>query len=176
MLHDVTVADPGLDSAEIEALLRDVYVGEGFTDAAAAGALFAAPAVLERGRVLVARDRASGALSGMVIVVPPTSLACRFARVGETEMHLLAVAPPFRRTGVGGALVSAALEAARGDGAARMILWTQPAMTSAQRLYERSGFERVTARDFERSGRKFIVFERALEGADLASRISAGSR
>ncbi len=64
MLHDVTVADPALDSAEIEALLREVYVGEGFTDAAVARALFAASAVFERGRVLVARDRASGAISG----------------------------------------------------------------------------------------------------------------
>jgi hypothetical protein len=43
-----------------------------------------------------------------------------------------------------------------------MILWTQSSMSSAQRLYERSGFERVPERDFERSGRRFLVFERVL--------------
>jgi ribosomal protein S18 acetylase RimI-like enzyme len=160
MLHDVTVADPARDSAGIEALLRDVYVGEGFTEPAAASALFTAAAVFERGRVLVAREPSSGVLSGMVIVVPESSSARRFALRGETELHLLAVATPFRRGGVGGALVNAALDAARHDGARKMILWTQPSMTSAQRLYRRSGFERVTERDFERAGRRFLVFER----------------
>lgn len=98
----------------------------------------------------------------MVIVVPATSAAHRFAISGEVEMHLLAVAPAFRRMGVGDLLVRSALEAARSDGAVKMILWTQDSMADAHRLYERHRFERTPFRDFERSGRQFLVFERRL--------------
>jgi len=150
------------DSREIESLLREVYVSGGFTDAQVAASLFAAPAVLARGRVLVARALESKALAGMVIVAPATSPARVFAQSGEVEMHLLAVAPAFRRMGLGDLLVRSALESARQEGALKMLLWTQSSMKDAHRLYERHGFERATARDFERSGRQFLVFERHL--------------
>ena len=97
-----------------------------------------------------------------MIVVPATSPAHRLATIGQVEMHLLAVAPRFRRRGLGDLLVRAALATAREEGCHRMILWTQPSMASAHRLYERNGFERAPARDFEKAGRTFLVFERAL--------------
>jgi ribosomal protein S18 acetylase RimI-like enzyme len=162
MQFRVATANAGEDSREIESLLREVYVGGGFTDATAAGSMFAASAVLDRGRVFVARDEESNTLAGMVIVVPATSPARRLAADDEVEMHLLAVAPAFRRNGVGDLLVTRALEFARRDGIQKMILWTQASMTDAHRLYQRHGFERNAARDFENSGREFLVYERRL--------------
>jgi ribosomal protein S18 acetylase RimI-like enzyme len=157
---EVITAIPGEDSTDIESLLREVYVNGGFTESAIADSMFAAAAVFDRGHVLVARDFVTQKLAGMVVVVPATSNARRFASSGEVEMHLLAVAPDFRRMGVGDLLVKSALEAARADGARKMILWTQPSMSDAHRLYQRHHFERTPGRDFEKSGRSFLVFER----------------
>jgi ribosomal protein S18 acetylase RimI-like enzyme len=101
-------------------------------------------------------------LAGMVIVVPATSIARRLAAEHEVELHLLAVAPELRKAGLGERLVKAAVELGRARGASKMWLWTQPAMTAAHRLYEREGFTRVEALDFERGGRTFLVLERTL--------------
>jgi|KBSMisStandDraft_5_1062788.scaffolds.fasta_scaffold101066_3 ribosomal protein S18 acetylase RimI-like enzyme len=158
----VTSANEAEDAREMESLLREVYVDGGFTDSGVADSMFAATAVFNRGVVLVARDPESKKLAGMVIVAPATSAARRFSIDGEVEMHLLAVAPAFRRMGVGDLLVTSALEFARADGARKMILWTQSSMTDAQRLYKRHRFERTPDRDFEKSGRQFLVFERFL--------------
>jgi ribosomal protein S18 acetylase RimI-like enzyme len=158
----VITAIPEVDSSDIESLLRQVYVDGGFTESAIADSMFAATAVFSRGRVLIARDLETKKLAGMVIVVPAASNARRFAIDGEVEMHLLAVSPAFRRMGVGDLLVTSALESARADSARRMILWTQPSMTDAHRLYQRHRFERTPGRDFEKAGRLFLVFERYL--------------
>jgi len=158
----VATANPEEDSRDIESLLREVYVDGGFTEAAVAESAFAASAIFNRGRVLAARHLETKKLTGMVIVVPATSTACRFATGGEVEMHLLAVAPSSRRMGIGDLLVRSALNSARNDGARKMILWTQASMTDAHRLYERHRFERNSARDFEKSDRQFLVFERLL--------------
>jgi ribosomal protein S18 acetylase RimI-like enzyme len=158
----VITAIPGEDSADIESLLREVYVHGGFTESLAADSMFAGAAVFNRGHVLIARDLETQKLAGMVVVVRATSNARRFASSGEVEMHLLAVAPDFRRLGVGDLLVKSALDLARADGARKMILWTQPSMTDAHRLYQRHHFERTPGRDFEKSGRSFLVFERLL--------------
>ena len=158
----VITANPEGDSSDIESLLREVYVDGGFTESGAADSMFAATAVFDRGHVLLARDFETQKLAGMVVVVPATSIARRFAASGEVEMHLLAVAPAFRRMGVGELLVQSALESARADGAGKMILWTQPSMTEAHRLYQRHRFERTPGRDFEKAGRSFRVFERLL--------------
>jgi ribosomal protein S18 acetylase RimI-like enzyme len=150
------------DAHDIESLLREVYVDGGFTESTVADTSFEAPAVFKRGHVLIARDLETQELAGMVIVVPAISSSRRFATSGEVEMHLLAVAPAFRRMGVGDLLVTSTLESARAAGARTMILWTQSSMTDAQRLYERHRFERTPFRDFEKSGRQFLVFERFL--------------
>jgi len=156
----VDLANAAVDSKSIEALLQRVYVDGGFTDPALASSLFLAAAVFGRGSVLVARDPESSAITGMVIVVPPSSSARRLAAADEVEMQLLAVAPEYRKAGLGAALVEAALRFA--NGYEKMILWTQSTMKEAQRLYERHGFVRAPARDFDRAGRSFLVFERYL--------------
>jgi GNAT superfamily N-acetyltransferase len=158
----VITANPDEDSTDIETLLREVYVDGGFTESGVADSMFASNAVFSRGRVLIARDFETKKLAGMVIVVPASSNARRLATGEEVEMHLLAVAPAFRRKGVGDLLVTSALDSARMDGARKMILWTQTSMMDAHRLYQRHHFERTPARDFEKAGRSFLVFERLL--------------
>jgi ribosomal protein S18 acetylase RimI-like enzyme len=160
-------ATPQADAA-LEALLYETYVRGGFTDAILAGTLLAA-AVRARGEVLAARDRDS--LLGTVTLVAPGSPARRLATPEELELHLLAVKPDARRRGIGEALVRDALQRAEARGARGVVLWTQPMMDAAQRLYRRCGFERDASADFSRGARQFLVhryvFARA--GTDAGS-------
>jgi ribosomal protein S18 acetylase RimI-like enzyme len=156
-----SVDECGLPESALETLLHLVYVGGGFTDPAVADAMFRPTDVRARGHVLVAHT-AAGRLLGMAIVVAGGAPACRFAGPGEAELHLLAVHPEARGTGIGGALVEEAMVVARRDRATRMILWTQPPMEAARRLYARLGFTRVPALDFARGERSFLVLARQL--------------
>ena len=145
---------PQADEA-LEALLYETYVRGGFTDASLAETLLAA-AVRARGEVLAARDRA-GSLLGTVTLVAPVSPARRIATHEEVELHLLCVRADARRRGIGEALVRDALQRARAAGARGVVLWTQPTMDAAQRLYRRCGFERDASADFSRGARQFLV-------------------
>ncbi len=153
---------PRNDTA-LEQLLHDAYVPAGFTEAARATALFRADAVHARGSTFGAHD-ASGTLLGTVTLVLGGRAACRLAGAHELEIHLLAVRPVARGRGVGEALVTALLHAPEAQRASTAWLWTQPAMTSAQRLYRRLQFERVPSRDFRVGTREFLVFSRPLAG------------
>ena len=144
---------PQADSA-LEALLYETYVRGGFTDAILASSLLAA-AVRARGEVLAAHDRTD--LLGTVTLVAPSSAARRLATREEFELHLLCVRADARRRGIGEALVRAALQRAKAQGARGVVLWTQPTMAAAQRLYRRCGFERDTSADFSRGARQFLV-------------------
>jgi len=144
---------PQADSA-LESLLYETYVRGGFTDAILASSLLAA-AVRARGEVLAALDRTD--LLGTVTVVAPSSSARRLATREEFELHLLCVRSDARRRGIGEALVRAALQRAKAEGARGVVLWTQPSMEAAQRLYRRCGFERDASADFDRAARQFLV-------------------
>jgi len=146
---------------ELEALIRRVYVDGGFTRPDVASTLFAGASIRRRGRLLFLRD-ADHSLVGTVIVVAPDSPARRIATAGEAEMHLLAVSSERRNGGLGRILVDAALRRARHDGYSRMVLWTQPTMHAAHRLYERAGFLRAPERDMLHDGRPFIVYQMSL--------------
>ena len=145
---------PQADAA-LEALLYETYVRGGFTDAILAGTLLAA-AVRARGEVLAARD-GTDSLLGTLTLVAPGSPARRLATPEEFELHLLAVRPDARRRGIGEALVRDALRRAQREGARGVVLWTQPMMDAAQRLYLRCGFERDASADFSRGARQFLV-------------------
>ena len=145
---------PQADAA-LETLLYETYVRGGFTDAILADTLLAA-AVRARGEVLAARD-GTDSLLGTVTLVPPGSPARRLATPEELELHLLAVRPDARRRGIGEALVRDALRRAQREGARGVVLWTQPTMDAAQRLYLRCGFERDASADFSRGARQFLV-------------------
>ena len=157
----VPLDSTGRSDRDLEDLLTLVYVGGGFTEPSLADSLFAAASVRARGNVLVARDD-HGHLLGGVVMVPPGSPACRFAAAGEAELHLLCVRPDQQGRGIGSALVSAAIDAARAGGATRMILWTQSSMTVAQALYAKHGFSRLPGLDFARGERRFQVFARQI--------------
>jgi ribosomal protein S18 acetylase RimI-like enzyme len=157
----VIVGTHPIADGELEQLLYDVYVGGGFTDPAVAAQMFTAAAVRARGSLVTARTE-SGHLLGMVIVVAPGSAGHRLGGPHEAEMHLLAVTRSARGKGVGTALIAAAMGSARDLGLPAMVLWTQPAMIEAQRLYLAAGFARAPARDFRHGTREFMVFEAKL--------------
>jgi ribosomal protein S18 acetylase RimI-like enzyme len=78
-----------------------------------------------------------GAVAGFVRVVPPTPLACnRHVR----QIQGLEVAESARGRGVGRALLRAAYEACRRQGATRITLRVLAHNTPARALYEAEGF------------------------------------
>jgi predicted N-acetyltransferase YhbS len=152
-----SIADSAAADAALEALLYESYVGGGFTAPEVAATSLRAAAVRARGTVLVAQDEA-GAVLGTVTLVDSDSPARRLASAGEREIHLLCVRPDMRCGGVGRALVQEALVRARADGASGVVLWTQPTMHAAQRLYEACGFHRDPGSDFTAGSRPFLVY------------------
>lgn len=156
-------AAPGNASdRELWDLLCAVYVGGGFTTADMAPKVFAAEAVRARGSIITARERATGTLLGMIILVPPGGAARQVARDAEAEAHLLAVHPDARKAGIGRALVQELLALAAARGVQQLLLSTQESMHAAHALYESVGFARLPERDWERAGRRFWVYQRAL--------------
>lgn len=88
-----------------------------------------------RARVLVAED--GGALCGYAALVPLVAL-----QWGQraAELHHLWVEPDWRRRGVGKALIDAAIDAARADGAKTLSVGTHPDNCAAQAYYLALGF------------------------------------
>ncbi|MCT9009647.1 GNAT family N-acetyltransferase [Streptomyces rhizosphaerihabitans] len=97
--------------------------------------------------VLVAVD--GDRVLGSVTFVADGSPMADFARAGEAEIRMLAVARAARGRGAGEALVRACVERARAvAGCERVVLSTQGTMHSAHRVYERVGFTRTPDRDW----------------------------
>ncbi|MEV7143321.1 GNAT family N-acetyltransferase [Streptomyces tauricus] len=92
---------------------------------------------------------ARGRLLGGVTFVPAGGPMAEVSRDGEAEIRMLAVAKDARGRGVGTALVRACVDRARATaGCAAVVLSTQRTMHSAHRIYERLGFTRDPARDW----------------------------
>ena len=99
--------------------------------------------------VLVAVD-ADGAILGCVTYVPDhLSRLAELEVSGEAGFRMLGVAPEAMGRGVGRALVEACIALAREAGRTGIAISTAPEMAAAHRLYERLGFRRAPARDFE---------------------------
>jgi ribosomal protein S18 acetylase RimI-like enzyme len=99
--------------------------------------------------VLVAVD-AGGRILGSVTYVPDH--LSRFAELeapGEAGFRMLGVAPESMGRGVGRALVEACIALACEAGRAGIAISTSPDMSAAHGLYERLGFRRAPARDFD---------------------------
>ncbi|MFN2483840.1 MAG: GNAT family N-acetyltransferase [Candidatus Limnocylindria bacterium] len=75
-----------------------------------------------------------------------------YAEGDETDagwVRILAVSPDYQRRGIAAALVAECVARARRDGRRRLLLHTTAPMQTAQRLYERLGFSRLTELDWE---------------------------
>jgi len=150
------------DWSEALAVLHRVYVGEGYTTAERGLSMQRREKLEPAGDLLVAVD-ADGLIGGAVLYLHAESALRQFAREGEREFRMLAVHPDARGTGAGEALVRACLERAMNAGAKGVVLWSQPRMLAAHRLYERLGFVRAPERD-EPDDRGFtrLVFVKSL--------------
>jgi GNAT superfamily N-acetyltransferase len=100
--------------------------------------------------IYVAVDPATGQVIGGATYVPgPSNPMSELEREGEAGVRMLAVAPEAQGKGAGTALVQALVARARADGRRGMALYTLAAMAAAHRLYERYGFRRDPARDWQ---------------------------
>ncbi|HEU4412608.1 MAG TPA: GNAT family N-acetyltransferase [Polyangiaceae bacterium] len=86
-------------------------------------------------------------------------------RVGdELEILFVATGPGFRRRGVGRMLVAAAVDGARGEGAARVVLEVARRNEGARRLYEAMGFrEEGGRRGYYADGDDAVLMGRSVE-------------
>lgn len=99
--------------------------------------------------VLVAVDGDTEAPLGCVTFVPDASSPyAELLEGGEAGIRMLAVDPGAQRRGTGRALLAACTGRAKELRRTALILHTTPWMTSAHRLYEASGFERLPDRDW----------------------------
>jgi lactoylglutathione lyase len=88
---------------------------------------------IDLGRVLVALDDCTGEVMGHLQLIPT-------AQAGVEELKSLSVRAPFRRRGVGRALVDRAIETCRVEQAAAVTLTTAVADLDNLRFYQRCGF------------------------------------
>jgi len=147
---------PRVDASQVQNLLSRCYVEEGHTDSEIAREHFTYEKVKQRGDLYCAVSN-TGELGGMIIFAPPTGPARKIAAPDEAEMHLIAVAPEARGTGLASSLVERFESRARELGFKKLVLWTQPTMIAARRLYERHGYHRDPERDFSGT-RDFLVY------------------
>ncbi len=89
------------------------------------------------------------------------------ATVDEVELLLLAARPSARRRGVGGALLRAVIEEARGRNTVRVHLEVRSGNDAVQ-LYRREGFEQVGERRDYYRGRSGQLFDAHTYARDIA--------
>lgn len=129
------------------ALIRNVFVGEGFGSAVRADRWCRREIMEPGGQTLIAVE--GDRVIGTSMLAYPGSDLATFAVAGEAELRLVSVAPASRGRGVGELLVRACLERAPlAPWLARtVVLRTQPSMQAAMRIYKRLGFVRAPERD-----------------------------
>jgi GNAT superfamily N-acetyltransferase len=91
-----------------------------------------------------------GVLAGGVTYVPDhLNKLAEFDDPHAAGIRMLAVSPAHQGSGAGTALTTWCVDRARATGRERIILHTIKWMKTAHRIYERAGFERTTALDWE---------------------------
>ena len=100
----------------------------------------------------------NGAIVGSVLLCPPTENAYggALSRLAWPEVRLLAVSPAQRGQGIGQALMDECVRRARALGAAMIGLHTSDSLRAAVHMYERMGFERAPADDFQPPGAELV--------------------
>lgn len=147
-IHVRVATDP--DWPQALALIASVFVGEGFVSRERNDRGCRREVLESGGTVLTAFEASdSSRVLGVVVLAHKGGPLNLLAVDGEAEFRMLAVDPKGRGRGVGESLVLACIErGSRPPQSARaIVLWTQPTMQAAQRLYERLGFIRVPERD-----------------------------
>jgi len=112
----------------------------------------------ERGVVrLIASE--GGELVGSVVYCPPyeRELGGKTIRNPYPEMRLLSVLPSRRNQGIGAQLIQACEDRAKAERAEAITLHTTDLMSTARAMYERRGYSRYSAIDFEPAP-GFIVY------------------
>ncbi|MBK8338576.1 MAG: GNAT family N-acetyltransferase [Flavobacteriales bacterium] len=127
-------------------LLQKVYVSGGYPVAESAVQFMVRDRLEGEGEFLLA-VRTDGVVIGAVLFLHEQSALRQLAQTGEREFRVLAVHPGARGCGVGEALVQACIDRALLANAGGVVIWTQPTMLAAHRLYERLGFLRALDRD-----------------------------
>ncbi|MGY1592517.1 GNAT family N-acetyltransferase [Geodermatophilus sp. SYSU D00708] len=135
------------DFAAIAELTVRVYVDGGLAPPEYVPALADVEGRASRAELLVARDR-DGQVLGSVALVLEGDFGEVIESDEEAAFRMLVVDPAERGLGIGERLVAGCLDRARAAGKRRMVLSTDPRMTTAHRLYERLGFTRLAARDW----------------------------
>ena len=95
---------------------------------------------------------------GTITLAPAGSSYAEVARPGEVELRMLGVAPEARRRGIAEALTRASMRETVALGAGAVVLSTLDTMTTAQRLYDRLGFQREPDRDWGHEGVALRVY------------------
>lgn len=140
------------EHAAIGALMFGVYAGARLIgdDSGYADELRDTGRRAEHADVLVAVDEA-GTLLGSVTFCLPGSPYAELSGEGQAEFRMLAVADAARGRGIGELLVRSCLDRAAALGCHSVVISTQPQMVAAHRLYERLGFSRTPALDWNPS-------------------------
>jgi len=148
---------------EIAKLIYEVFVGEEYTNSNDARKAFTPEKLKNRGTAFLATDTTTGYLAGVVFYVPGGTNVSQIADAREAEIHLLAVRPSYRGSGLGKKLITACLDRAKSDGVIRLVLSTQASMINAHSLYTQMGFMRNETRDWPRpAGGTYLVYEKVL--------------
>ncbi|WKA59507.1 GNAT family N-acetyltransferase [Planococcus shenhongbingii] len=93
----------------------------------------------------------NGDIAGSVVLFPSKTKAYEWdsQTLEYPEIRMLAVDASFRGNGIGKALVQHCIKQAKEDGSTFVGLHTANFMENAMRLYEKLGFRRIPALDFE---------------------------
>ena len=145
--YQIAEALTATDWFQATTLLQQVYVGGSFTTQEAASAQMTQEKLEPAGDLLIAKQEGSDTVLGAILFLHVNSHMQQLAKNGEREFRLLAVSSEARGKGVGELLVQACIDRAKAESAIGLVLWTQPTMVPAQRLYERLGFLRAKERD-----------------------------
>jgi ribosomal protein S18 acetylase RimI-like enzyme len=161
---DITLrrADPA-EADLVGALTERVYRDGGFGSGAYADVLRDGRSRVRDGIVLV--GAADGTITGTVTLALPGSPLAHLCRADEAEVRMLAVDEAARGHGVADLLMAACETLARDQGLAAVILCTETRMHAAQRLYERRGYLRDPARDWQVSNVRLITYRLSLQPA-----------
>ena len=138
------------DFGRIAELTAGVYREEGYAGEEYLAQLADVGGRATRAQLLVARSAADGGgdVVGSVALVLDGEFGEVLASPAEAGFRMLVVDRAARGGGVGELLVTTCLERARAAGKRRVVISTDPRMSSAHRLYERLGFTRLPERDW----------------------------